>query len=126
MAFHFVNPNPQNNLTGDCTVRAISIAMDQSWQKTFIDLAIKGFELSDMPSTNRTWMEYLKDNGWHRHIVPDTCPACYSVKDFCGEHFKGTYILGTGSHVIAIIDGDYYDTWDSGDEYPIFYWTKEE
>lgn len=126
MAFHFVNPNPQNNIVGDCVIRAISIALDQNWGKTYCDLCLKGYEMADMPSSNRVWMEYLKDQGWHRHIVPDTCPDCYTVKDFCGEHFNGKYILGTGTHVIAVINGDYYDTWDSGDEYPVYYWKRGE
>ena len=27
-------------------------------------------------------------------------------------------------HVVAVIDGNYYDTWDSGDKIPIYYWYK--
>lgn len=119
------NPNPDNLMTEDCTIRAISIATDKSWDETYIDVCIKGFVMKRMPSTNSVWAEYLKDQGFSRHIVPDTCPHCYTVRDFCGEHFKGTYVLGTGSHAIAVIDGDYYDAWDSGDEVPLYYFTKE-
>lgn len=119
------NPNPDNLMTEDCTIRAIAIATDKSWDETYIDVCIKGFVMKRMPSTNSVWAEYLKDQGFSRHIVPDTCPHCYTVRDFCGEHFKGTYILGTGSHAIAVIDGDYYDAWDSGDEVPLYYFTKE-
>lgn len=126
MAFVFVNPNPKDNLTGDCIIRALVVAMDSDWDTIFLDLCIKGFHMKEMPSMNKVWMEYLKDKGWRRHIVPDTCPDCYTVRDFCGEHFKGTYILGTGTHVVAVKDGDYYDSWDSGDEYPVFYWEANE
>ena len=124
--FKFANPNPQGNKVGDCVIRALSIALDQSWTKIYFDLCLKGYDMADMPSSNRVWMEYLKDCGWHRHIIPDTCPECYTVKDFCGEHFQGTFILGTGTHVIAVIDGDFYDTWDSGEEYPVYYWKRGE
>lgn len=126
MAFHFINPNPNNNNTGDCAVRAISMAMDQDWNKTYLDLCFKGFEFKVMPSNKRVLTEYLKENGWHRYIIPDTCPSCYTVKDFCGEYFRGTYILCSESHAVAVIDGDYWDTWNSGDEFPIYYWTKGE
>lgn len=119
------NPNPDNLMTEDCTIRAISIATDKSWDETYIDVCIKGFVMKRMPSTNSVWAEYLKDQGFSRHIIPDTCPHCYTVRDFCGEYFKGTYVLGTGSHAIAVIDGDYYDAWDSGDEVPLYYFTKE-
>lgn len=119
------NPNPDNLMTEDCTIRAIAIATDKSWDETYIDVCVKGFVMKRMPSTNSVWAEYLKDQGFSRYIVPDTCPHCYTVRDFCGEHFKGTYILGTGSHAVAVIDGNYYDAWDSGDEVPLYYFTKE-
>lgn len=119
------NPNPDNLMTEDCTIRAISIATDKSWDETYIDVCVKGFVMKRMPSTNSVWAEYLKDQGFSRHIIPDTCPHCYTVRDFCGEYFKGTYVLGTGSHAVAVIDGNYYDAWDSGDEVPLYYFTKE-
>lgn len=122
----FKNPNPQGSYVGDCVIRALSIAMNSSWYDIYVDLATQGLTMSDMPSSNRVWSEYLKENGWKRHIVPDTCPTCYTVRDFASEYFKGTYILGTGTHVIAVIDGDYFDTWDSGEEIPIYYFTRED
>lgn len=81
--------------------------------------------MGDMPSSNAVWGAYLKSRGFKRYIIPNECPDCYTVKDFCKDHPKGHYILGTGTHVIAIIDGFYYDTWDSGELIPIFYWKKE-
>ena len=119
------NPNPQGSYVGDCVIRAIALATDKSWYDVYVDLAVQGLSMSDMPSSNRVWAEYLKNEGWRRHIIPDTCPECYTVRDFAGEHFKGTYILGTGSHVIAVKNGDIYDSWDSSNETPIVYWTKE-
>ncbi len=56
--------------------------------------------------------------------VPDTCPHCYTIRDFAYDHPFGTYLVGTGKHVVTIIDGNYYDTWDSGGEIPIYYWKK--
>lgn len=119
------NPNPDNLKTDDCVVRALAIALDKSWHEVYNDLCVKGAEMSMMPSTNAVWSEYLKEQGYRRHIVPDTCPYCYTVRDFCGEFFKGTYILGTGTHAICVIDGDYLDAWDSGELVPIYYFTKE-
>lgn len=119
------NPNPHNSIVGDCVIRALAIAMDKTWQEVYIKLALQGLILADMPSSNRVWGEYLKSQGYKKKIIPDTCPDCYTIRDFCGEHFKGTYIVGTGTHAVAVIDGNYYDTWDSGDEVPIFYWYKE-
>lgn len=119
------NPNPDNKTVGDCTVRAISLAMGLDWDDTHTDLCMVSHYLHDMPSSNVVWGEYLYLNGFRRHIIPNTCPACYTVRQFTYDYPKGTYVLATGSHVVTVIDGDYYDTWDSGSEIPIYYWRKE-
>lgn len=80
----------------------------------------------EMPSSNAVWAAFLYREGYRRHVIPNTCPFCYTVKQFTLDHPSGRYLLATGSHVVAVIDGDYYDTWNSGDEIPIYYWKKEE
>ena len=125
MSFIGANPNPKNTYVGDCVIRALAIATDKSWHETYIELAIQGLMLCDMPSSNSVWGEYLSSHNFTRHSLSDTCPNCYTVRDFCNDFPEGTYVLGTGSHAIAVIDGDYYDTWDSGDETPLYYWQKE-
>lgn len=59
------------------------------------------------------------------HYTPYDCPDCYTVADFCRDHPNGTYILAIEGHVVAVDHGDWYDTWDSGDEIPIYYWEKK-
>lgn len=122
--FVFCNPNPEKNLVGDCVIRAISIALSQDWQTTYLGVAVKGFEFYDMPSSNNVWGTYLKEKGFECFSIPNTCPNCYTIKDFCKDNPKGIYIIGTGSHAVAIIDGNYYDTWDSGDEVPIYFFER--
>ena len=123
--FKRYNANPANKNTIDCTIRAISTATGKSWRSVFAGICAEGFESFDMPSSNAVWGRYLRKNGYTRMIIPNTCPDCYTIADFCNDHPYGTYILATGTHVVAVIDGNYYDTWDSGNEIPIFYWQKE-
>ena len=124
MGLIFYNPNPTGKRVGDCTVRAISKALGQSWECTYTGLSLQGFLLGDMPSANATWGAYLRANGFARRIVPDSCPDCYTVRDFAADHPHGTYILSLASHVVCLIDGDVYDTWDSQDETPLYYWER--
>ena len=124
MSYVYLNANPDKNKTTDCTIRAVSFALNQSWDTTFIHIAVECLMYHDMPEANYIWAGYLKSRGYKRRLIPDTCPNCYTVRDFCLDHPHGTYILGTGSHAVAVRDGDYYDIWDCGDEIPIYYWMK--
>lgn len=117
------NPNPNARRVGDCTVRAISKALAQDWDKTYSDLAMQGFVLCDMPNANHVWGAYLKSKGFKRDIIPDECPDNYTVADFCTDHRKGIYVLALNGHVVAVKDGNYFDTWDSGGEIPLYYWS---
>ena len=123
--FRSTNPNPKKKITGDCVVRAISIATNQSWMAVYSDLSVLGAEECDIMTSNSLWDDYLYQHNFVRYIIPNDC-RCYTVRNFCYDHPEGTYILATGTHVVAVIDGDYYDTWDSGNEIPIYYFKKEE
>lgn len=125
MSWRFYNPNPKGNFVGDCVIRAITLACNQPWDKTYIELTTQGFSMKDRPSSNVVWGILLKHKGFKRYIIPNECPDCYNVKEFCYEHPKGLFVLATGTHVVTCIDGDYYDSWDSGNEIPIYYFKKE-
>lgn len=120
------NPNPARNKVGDCTVRAITKAMDSTWEQVYAGLTAYGFMCRDMPSANNVWGRYLRQNGFKRYLVDDKDMDLYTVNDFCIDHPNGTYILAIDGHVVCVTDGYYYDSWDSGDEIPIYYWIKEQ
>lgn len=122
--FILTNPNPKNKVVGDCVIRAISILLDASWEEIYDELAVMGRVMYDMPSSNEVWSEFLYKEGFTRSIIPDFCPACYTIRQFCEDHPIGVYLLATGTHVVTVINGNYYDTWDSGDEIPIYYFKR--
>lgn len=119
------NPNPRGIYVGDCVVRAIAIATDTSWDHTYIMLFLEGFIIKNFGDANEVWGSYLKRIGFKQILLPDNCPNCYTIREFCHDYPYGTYILATGSHLVAVIDGDYYDAWDSGDEVPTSVWRRE-
>ena len=109
----------------DCVVSAISIVTGRSWDDIYVHLCLQGFISKNMPSVNNVWGTYLKSIGFVPHSLPSNCPDCYTVRDFCEQNKYGTFILATGTHVIAVVDGNYCDAWDSGDEVPIAVWRRE-
>lgn len=123
--YKFYNPNPSGKFVGDCVIRAICKIEEKEWDSVYLDICMVGFKKKDMPSDNDIWELYLYNRGYRRGVLPDTCPDCYTVDKFCYEHPKGKYLLATGRHVVAVVDGDYYDAWDSGKEVPVYYWHKE-
>lgn len=118
------NPNPKQKRVGDCVIRAICKATEQEWEKVYIQLCLQGLKMSDMPSSNSVWGSYLKSRGFLQVTIPNTCPDCYTIKDFCEEHPQGVYVLGTGNHACCIKDGCLYDAWDSSQETPVYYFRR--
>lgn len=121
----YYNPNPQKKNVGDCVIRAISKALNIAWDDVYVGLCVYGFSMCDMPSSNAVWGAYLQDNGFERHILPNICPNCYSIADFAADNPIGRYIVATGTHAVAVIDGIIWDSWNSENETPIYYFVKE-
>ena len=124
--WRYYNPNPAGLHIGDCVVRAISAVTDQDWEQTYTGLALQGYALSDLPHANHVWRAYLRSKGYDVAAIPNTCPNCYTVGDFADEHPEGRYVLGTGTHAVAAIDGVIWDTYDSRSLIPIVYFYKKE
>lgn len=119
------NANPSGKIVGDCVIRALSVVFNDTWRHIYADLNMMGYYSYDMPNANYIMSEYLTMNGFSYHDIPYYYPDYYSIRDFAIDHPYGTYILATGTHVVAVIDGYYIDTSDSGNEIPIYYFKKE-
>ena len=124
--WEYYNPNPKNNRVGDCVVRAICKVLGHDWHKIYLGIVAEGCSMADMPSANHVWGAYLRKHGYERNAVKNDCPDCYTVTDFCIDNPEGRYILALNNHVVAAVDGIYYDTWDSGNEVVNYYWERKE
>ena len=120
------NPNPTGRKVGDCAVRAVAKALGISWEDAYIMIADNGLAMGDMPSSDSVWGAVLRQHGFYRTSIPNTCPDCYTAADFCRDYPYGTYVLGFGGHVATVIKGNLYDAWDSSNEIPQFVWFRKE
>lgn len=120
------NNNPTGRAVGDCAVRAVSVALDLDWEQAYALIAAAGYAMGDMPSSDSVWGAVLRQHGFYRNAVPDSCPDCYTAADFAAEHPQGVFVLGFGGHVATVKDGVIFDSWDSSNEIPQFYWYRKE
>ena len=119
--YEFVNVNPCKKRLGDCVVRALSIALNQSWYRTAIDLCIEGLIQCDMQNSNSVLASYLLSKGFKKYPILNTM----TFAEFAETHSKGLYVVYTGAHVAVIRDGVLLDNWDSSDETVTYFFTKE-
>lgn len=125
MAYRFFNPNPLGKFVGDCTIRAICAVTGLDWYEIHRQQSDLSRIMADMPSSDDVWWELLRLHGFRKVKLLDSCPDCYTVADFSYDHPSGLFVLGPKEHAIAVIDGDWYDTWDSRATVPLYYLRRE-
>lgn len=119
------NPNPTGRFVGDCAVRAVSVALDIDWEEAYNLISDAGYAMGDMPSSDSVWGAVLRQHGFYRAAIPNSCPDCYTAEDFAADHPRGVFVLGFGGHVASIRDGVIMDSWDSSQEVPVYYWYRK-
>ncbi len=125
--YRYFNPNPEGHTDAiDCTVRALCAALDIDWDWAYCLTAARGFEEKRMPVRNVTWWTILRRNGFDRAIIPNSCPDCYTAADFCRDHPRGVYVLCFDEHTACVRDGQVWDSYDSTDMVPIWYWYRRD
>lgn len=128
MSWTYYNPNPvrQDGEVGDCAVRAVAKALGISWEAAHVRLSFNAYLMGDIQNSDLVWGSVLRKAGFVREIVPNTCPDCYTVRDFCEDHPYGIFVIKSENHVAIVIDGVLYDSWNSEMKIPIYYWTRKE
>lgn len=118
------NPNPDGLNVGDCTIRSICAVTGLDWYTIHDELCALSRNMADMPSADRVWWKLLQRYGFDQKRMIDRCPDCYTVLDFCVDHPNGVYVLGPHEHAVACINGQYWDSWDSGLTIPTYYFYR--
>lgn len=126
--FKYYQPNKKDikDEYGDCVIRAFCKAEGKEWLQVFDELIPFARETQTMPNNKPAYEKYLAAMGYKwvglkaekgkKRLTPET---------FCRKYKTGTYILRVSNHLVTIVDGYYYDTWESGDKGVYGYWVKE-
>ena len=124
--WRYFNPNPVAAREEDCAVRAVSAALGVSWDEAFDMIAKNAKQMGAMMHRDNAWGSVLRQHGFVKRIIPNSCPDCYTAFDFCIDNPDGIYVLGFGGHTAAVVDGELLDTWDSSDEVPVYVWYRKD
>lgn len=119
----FYNPNPKDKRTGDCAVRALSKALDMSWQEAKLLLDAYSMDEAEVETSDLVWGRILSEHGFVMQSL--YCNDGCTLEGFCQTHPKGVYVVKLPNHVVCVVDGCYHDSWDSGNEVPLYCWRKK-
>ena len=104
--FRYYNANIYNNNIEDCTIRAISVAENISWDKAYIKLSDYARERGLMLSSVQSIESYLDDN------YKRFCNYNITVGEFARKYNRGIYLVTMRGHITVIVNGVIIDTFD--------------
>lgn len=116
-AYRVYNANAQNRNTTDCVIRALSLVYDLDYRDVHNELnRIKRDEGFVAFNSFRTYATFLRRHGFES---TEDISDIVTVDEFADAHPDGTYCVhcknptGSSTHMVAILDGTIYDSWDS-------------
>lgn len=128
--FHYFNANPKRKATGDCVIRALSLATGKSWAdilRMLCDISvITGYMVED----TRTYDKLLMGLGWLKQRQPRKPDNTkYTGREFCeklefeNRNEKIIAHIG-GHHMTCFCNHTIWDTWDCSRKCIGNYWIK--
>lgn len=121
------NPNPKAKRVDDCSIRAYCKANDLSWDEAF-DIACKvAKEEKDIINSGKVCHKIITEKlGWtlNEESKKVKTKDRETVQEFCLKHNYGKYILHVRGHLVTVVDGFFYDTWNSGEKKVTHFYEK--
>lgn len=112
--FEYYNANPLGRQVNDCTVRAISLALNLTWDQAYEMLSRIAQDQAIMPDEVEYVDKYLRER-FER--ICGCRESNVTVGDFVKKHPKGTYLITMSGHITCCRDGCIYDTFDPSARY---------
>ena len=125
MQFINYNANPKKRKTTDCVIRAISTALNNSWENTYRSLVDFSIKRGLMCNDKRAYTNYLKAKGYEMLKMPRRNDNTrYTVKEFIDELAEANtiYIISVANHLTVVKDRVLLDTWNCSRKSVGNYW----
>lgn len=107
--YKYYNANAHNNFVDDCTIRAISLAEDLTWNEAYYKLSNLARNSGLMMDDVNFIEDYLDDR------YPRECFSKMSVGEFVDKHQAGIYLITMPGHITVSINGTIFDTFNCSD-----------
>jgi hypothetical protein len=94
-----------------------------SWEDAYDMASNAGMEVAALPDDPKVVEKMLTEKlGYtkYKYTKDERC----TLNEFAIAHPFGTYICKMRRHVVAVVDGFYYDSWDSGNKKVTEYYEK--
>ena len=113
----------QKDITTDCVIRSIAIALDQDYKSTFYELLDVSRETLEVPSDEKCYDKYLEEKGWvKKKPKRNSRNRLLKVGQFPTD---GVYLIHTSGHLTCLKDGVIKDVWNCSKSSAYSYYRKE-
>ena len=127
--FTYYNANPKNRITGDCTIRALSLFLEKDYYTVYKELYDTSLKTGYMLNEKNCYELYLKEMGIEKQKQPRQADNTkYTGKEFIRditEDNKRYFAKIGGHHVTVIKDRKIIDIWDCSNKSIGNYWVIE-
>lgn len=123
--FENYNANPFKKKTGDCVIRAVSVALKEEWEDTYKGMFDVAMTTGYAISCKENFREYLKQKGYEKQKMPRRADRSrYTIREFVDELAKPnkTYIINIANHLTCVKNKTLYDLWNCGNKSVGNYW----
>lgn len=125
------NANTRGTRTGDCTVRSISLAFNKDYRevKKILNDCMRKSREDAYNSSNNIKYALIHEFNVPESDILDIRTQKLTVAEFADQNPVGTFLIGCsknpnpssnyvfGGHLVTIINGRVFDTWDSRNYY---------
>lgn len=128
--YHYYQPNEKDlkDTYGDCTIRALTKALGVSWLEAYDKIVpyCREYQASNIFDTPiKVRAEIMDKLGFdYTGVSVRDGKKRPTVDSFARDHKTGVYILNVAGHVVAVAEGQYWDTWNSGCKSVYGYFTR--
>lgn len=123
--YKYYQPNKKDlkDTYGDCVIRALTKALSLEWLQVFDEMQPISREMQVPFNCKPCYEQYILSKGFKYFGISNAKGTKRpTVESFAKNNSDGVYILRVAHHLVTVVDGYYYDTWDSGSKSLYGYW----